>query len=126
MYADTDFLLAILKDKDWLKENAEQIYKKHQGDIWTSAVTIQELLIIAKREGLEQLKLIEAVQNLVEVREVTLTLEVLVKAAHLMQEEHTTLFDPLQAIVCGDEAILSSDKIYDKLGLNRIKLEEKQ
>ncbi len=40
MYTETDFFLALLKPKDWLKDNAEKIYKKHKDDIWTSTHTL--------------------------------------------------------------------------------------
>ena len=36
MFADTDFILALVKDSDWLKENAVKILKENKGKINTS------------------------------------------------------------------------------------------
>ncbi|ELZ84729.1 hypothetical protein C453_11961 [Haloferax elongans ATCC BAA-1513] len=32
MYAETDFLLALLKDEDWLGNAAEAVYRAHQDE----------------------------------------------------------------------------------------------
>ncbi|ATZ60798.2 MAG: hypothetical protein BME93_01230 [Methanosarcinales archaeon Met12] len=69
MYAETDFFLALLKERDWLKKNAEQIYKKHKGKIWTSTHTLMELILLAYRDGKDPLEMVEGASNLVEVRE---------------------------------------------------------
>ena len=80
MYVDTDFLVAILKKQDWLKENAERLYEKHKQELWTSTITLQELLLIAGRENFDQHQTLEAVMNLVQVKSIELNLEILFKA----------------------------------------------
>lgn len=32
-------------------------------------------------------------------------------------------FDALHAVVCGDEHIISSDKVFEKIGIERIEIE---
>ncbi|MDS0299421.1 hypothetical protein NDI76_11775 [Halogeometricum sp. S1BR25-6] len=39
MYAETDFLLALIKDEDWLGEAAETVYREHRDELWTSQFT---------------------------------------------------------------------------------------
>ena len=36
MFADTDFILALIKESDWLKTNAEKILEDNKGKIRTS------------------------------------------------------------------------------------------
>ena len=51
LYADTDFFLALIKKDDWLKKNAEKIYKKYKNELWTSTLTLKELLLLAYRDN---------------------------------------------------------------------------
>jgi len=44
-------------------------------------------------------------------------------AAHYMKEAQAKTFDSLHAAYCGKDKIISSDKVFDKLGLERVKLE---
>ncbi len=39
MYAETDFLLALIKDNDWLGEAAETVYRTRRDELWTSQCT---------------------------------------------------------------------------------------
>jgi len=39
MYAETDFLLALIKDEDWLGDAAETVYREHRDELWTSQFT---------------------------------------------------------------------------------------
>jgi len=50
MYVETDFLLALIKDEDWLGDAAETVYNKHKKALWTSQYTLVELLLVAYRE----------------------------------------------------------------------------
>ena len=47
IYADTDFFMALLKKSDWLKEPAERLLAKYQGQIGISSTTLTEALLIA-------------------------------------------------------------------------------
>jgi len=51
MYVETDFLLALIKDDDWLGEAAESVYRERREELWTSGLTLIELLLVAYREG---------------------------------------------------------------------------
>ena len=86
VYADSDFLLAILKENDWLKPKANKLYEKHKGKIWTSTITIQELLLISKREGLRIELLLDAVLNLCKVKETKLDLQKMITATEIMKK----------------------------------------
>ena len=33
MYVETDFILALLKEDDWLSDNAEKIYRENREDL---------------------------------------------------------------------------------------------
>ncbi|MBN2067791.1 MAG: PIN domain-containing protein [Candidatus Diapherotrites archaeon] len=123
MYAETDFLLALVKEKDWLKKNAEKIYEKHKKEIWTSSLTLIELLFYSNREKIKAEQLLKAAHFLIKVKDTNLTEGDLVTAADLMDKFKATPFDALHAIVSMGEEIISSDSIYDKMGLKRIKLE---
>jgi len=65
MYADLDFFLALLKKNDWLKSKAEKIYKDNYKEIWTSTITLQEIILYAVREGHNPSEYIEKIWGLV-------------------------------------------------------------
>lgn len=125
LYADTDFFLALLKKKDWLKKNAERIYKNHKNEMWTSWLTLNELMLISYREGKDPTEIVEKASRLIEVREPIISIEGYLSACYLMKKYNMTPFDALHAVYCGKDTIISSDKKYDETGLKRIRLEEK-
>ena len=125
MYAETDFFLALLKEGDWLKRNAERIYEKHKDEIWTSTHTLMELILLAYRDGKDPLEMVEGASNLVEVREPKIGVNGYLSACYVMKKYGVTPFDALHAIYCDGDEIISSDKKYDEIGLKRVKLEEK-
>jgi predicted nucleic acid-binding protein len=119
VYADTDFFFALLKPTDWLKTNAESIYAQHKDEIHTSEVTFIELLLLAKKFDLPAIQLTAAAMKISNFEE-TYPL----KAAKYI-EEGVGVFDAFHAAHC-EGKILSSDHIFDTIGLERIKLEENQ
>lgn len=123
MYAETDFLLALVKEKDWLKRKAIKIYQRHKKEIWTSTLTLLEISLYARREKLKAEELLKAVHFLIEVRDTGLTESDLVATADLMDKFKATPFDALHATLCRGDEIISSDSAYDKMGLKRVKLE---
>ena len=125
LYADTDFFLALLKKNDWLKKNSEQIYKNHKNELWTSGLTLNELILISYREGKDPTEIVEKASRLMEIREPTIGIEGYLSTCYLMKKYNMSPFDALHAVYCGNDAIVSSDKKYDAIGLKRIKLEEK-
>lgn len=112
MYVETDFLLALIKDEDWLGDAAETVYNKHKKALWTSQYTLVELLLVAYREDRDAEAVIANAIALVEVNGDATT----VLAAATQVEEHgLTPFDALHLVESGDETIVSSDKAYKGL-----------
>jgi hypothetical protein len=68
MYAETDFLLALLKDDDWLGGAAEAVYREHRDELWTSQFTLIELLLVAYREERDTARVVTNAAELVEAR----------------------------------------------------------
>ena len=122
IYADTDFFLAIMKESDWLKAPANCILKKYQNRMAISPIALTELLLLAARYELDPKQLLVDVLEIAELHGATP--EVYLLAAHFMAEEGVGVFDALHAAVCSfDRAqIISSDKIFDRLGIERIGL----
>lgn len=122
IYADTDFFLALLKPNDWLKKNAKKILKEYKGQITTSEVTFIELMLLAKRYNLDPIRLASSVMAICNIEDTKY-----LKAAIYIKEYGVNVFDAFHAANCQGR-IISSDNVYDKLGIERIdlrKLEEK-
>ncbi|WP_297550484.1 PIN domain-containing protein [Thermococcus sp.] len=116
IYADTDLFLALMKPNDWLKENAKKILKRYEGQITTSETTFLELLIVAKKYDLDPVRLTSAVMALTGIED-----DVYLRAAYYMKEHGLNAFDAFHAAKCGG-VIISSDRIYEKVGIKRIRL----
>ncbi len=123
IFADTDFFLALLKPTDWLKKTAQGILAKHHGDIWTSGPVLVELLLLAKRLELDPESLLINVLKVATLHHGNDSL--FLQAARHIRDDHIGVFDAVHATHCGtDGTIISSDRVFDRLGLNRIPLEE--
>ena len=125
MYADLDFFLALLKEKDWLKTRAEEIYENNHKEIWTSTITLQEIILYAVREGHNPSEYVEKLLGLVKVKESIITVEMCLAVTDIINKYKITIFDAFHAMASEGDTIISSDKIYDRLGLKRMKLEER-
>jgi hypothetical protein len=112
MYAETDFLLALIKDEDWLGDAAEAIYHRHQGELWTSQFTLIVLLMLAYREELQTERVISNATSLLEVRG---DQDTVVAAATYVEDHGFTPFDALHLVESGGDVIVSSDKSYDSV-----------
>ena len=119
MYVETDFIVALIKESDWLKEPAEKVYEENKDSLWTSEYTLIELLILSDREGWNPVKIISAASQLVEVKD---EVEDVKAAASHMKENQYTQFDALHLVKSGRDKIVSSDKDYDQHS-DRVKLE---
>jgi len=121
-YADTDFLLALLKPEDWLKENAEKLYEKYQGKIFTSETGITEIMLCCKKYDLDVMNYVTSVCSFVEI--INGKKEFYVQAAYFMKEFGLTTFDSIHAAYSKmkDLPIISSERKYDELGINKIQL----
>ena len=122
IYADTDFFLALLKPTDWLKQRATRLLEKYSGQIRTSAATMTELLLLAAEYDLDPERLLVDSLGIAHLDGAEPNAFLL--AAHYMKEKNVGVFDSLHAAHCGDSEMISSDKVFDRLGLKRIPLEQ--
>lgn len=110
MYAETDFLHALIKDEDWLGDAAEAVYRDHRDDLWTSRFTLVELLLVAYREERDAERVVANAANLVEVRG---DVDTVVAAATYVEDHGFTPFDALHLVESDGDTIVSSDETYD-------------
>lgn len=121
-YADTDFFLALMKDSDWLKEKAKQIYEKNKENIFISPFTIAEIMIICKREGIPVKEVLIQISRIAKLE--NFSWNIFFKACDFI-EEGATIFDSLLMAFCSEnDQIISSDKIYERFGFNVIDLKK--
>lgn len=112
MYAETDFLLALIKDEDWLGDAAETVYREHQDELWTSQFTLIELLLVAYREKRNTERVVTNAANLVEVRG---DVDTVVSAATYVEDHGFTPFDALHLVESNGDTIVSSDDTYEDI-----------
>lgn len=110
MYAEVDFLLALIKDDDWLGEAAEEVYQKHQDDLWTSQFTLIELLLVAYREDRDTERVIANAAALLDVRG---DVDTVVAAATYVEDHGFTPFDALHLVESAGDTMVSSDSVYE-------------
>ncbi|MFC6837601.1 PIN domain-containing protein [Halomarina ordinaria] len=110
MYAETDFLLALVKDEDWLGEAAEAVYREHRDELWTSQFTLIELLLVAYREERDTERVVTNAAALVEVRG---DVETVVAAATYVEDHDFTPFDALHLVESDGDTVVSSDGAYE-------------
>lgn len=110
MYAETDFLLALIKDEDWLGDAAETVYRDHRDELWTSQFTLIELLMVAYREGRDTERVVTNAANLVDVRG---DIDTVVAAAAYVEDHGFTPFDALHLVEADGDTIVSSDDTYE-------------
>ncbi|MFB6216061.1 MAG: type II toxin-antitoxin system VapC family toxin [Candidatus Aenigmatarchaeota archaeon] len=108
---ETDFLLALLKEEDWLKQRAEEVYREREDEIWTSRYTLIEILIVSEREGWDPVEMISGASELLEVRG---DIEEVKAASSHMRENGLTPFDALHLAASGEDGIISSESDYDE------------
>jgi predicted nucleic acid-binding protein len=128
VYVETDFLTALLKDEDWLRESAIRALEDRD-DIYTSILAYAEVLVLFyDREQSEyEIDAPRAIANLLEVVPIQPAEheEAVLAAATFLEEYQMTPFDALHAgmAATGDGTVLSSEKDYDIVGLDRHPLE---
>jgi hypothetical protein len=110
MYAETDFLLALIKDEDWLGEAAATVYRDHQDELWTSQFTLIELLMIAYREERDTERVITNAAALLDVRG---DVDTVATAATYVEDHGFTPFDALHLVESDGDTIVSSDETYE-------------
>lgn len=123
VFVETDFLLAVLKDDDWLQERAEAILDDEETDVVTSAFAYLELLIVLERHQFDFVRLFA---NLLEVAPVGDDDErqVVLKAVAYFSDGMTP-FDAFHAATAETRglSILSSDTAYADVDPDRLALE---
>lgn len=127
MYVETDFLVALVNDDDWLHDSAVAALDAHD-DIHTSILAYAELLVLFydRDEAAYEIDAPRAISNLLDLVPIvpeTHEQSVLAAAAFL-EEYHVTPFDALHAgiVATQNERVLSTEEDYDTLGLNRVSL----
>ncbi|MGZ0746542.1 PIN domain-containing protein [Haloparvum sp. AD34] len=110
MYVETDFLLALIKDEDWLGDATETVYREHQAELWTSKFTLIELLLVAYREDRNTERVVTNTADLIEVRG---DVDSVVAAATYVEDHGFTPFDALHLVESDGDTIVSSDETYE-------------
>lgn len=123
MYLETDFLLALSKDSDWLKARAEEVLEEEE-EVATSILSYAELLLLAERYDIDRVR---AVANLLEIVPALPEehAQAILKAARYQEEHGMTTFDALHAgmVDTWDTEVVSSESDYDDLDIERLPLE---
>lgn len=118
-YADTDFFIALMRTNDRLNQSALEIYDKYKNNIYTSLAVVIEILLITKRFRINASEAIDYLLKIAKVKDAEISMILL--ATIYIEEQKLSVFDAFHAALCDNE-IISSDHIYDKVGINRIVL----
>jgi predicted nucleic acid-binding protein len=121
VFVETDFLLAISKDDDWLQERAEEALTDR--DVVTSPFAYLELLIVLERHQFDYVRLFANLLDIVPVSNEKEQQVVLKAVAYF--EDGMTPFDSFHAATAETRgfSILSSDKAYEDIDADRVPLE---
>lgn len=128
MYVETDFLIALVKEKDWLREPALRAIEEHD-DIHTSILAYAEVLVLFydRDTASYDIDVPRAIANLLEVVRIAPDAheDAVLAAAAFIDEYHLTPFDALHAgvVATRGESVLTSEREYDAVGLERLPLE---
>lgn len=128
MYVETDFLIALVKDDDWLQDAAMRAIKERD-DLHTSILAYAEVLMLFyDREAAEyDIDAPRAITNLLELVPIRPEEheDAVLAAAAFLDEYDLTPFDALHAglVTTSKERVLSTEQDYDTVGLDRIPLQ---
>lgn len=120
-FVETDFLLALAKDDDWLQERAEDVLDEL--DVVTSPVAYLELLIVLERYQFDYVRLFANLLDVVPVGDDD-EQQLVLKAVNYF-EDGLTPFDAFHAATAETRGlpVLSSDKAYEAVDPERLPLE---
>lgn len=123
MYVETDFLLALAKNSDWLKEEAEAALDEHD-DIATSILSYAEFLFLVEDYDIDRVRAVSNLLNVVPVRPESHEQAVL-KAVQYQDEYGMSNFDAFHAgmVETWGTPVLGSEQDYDELDIERLPLE---
>jgi predicted nucleic acid-binding protein len=121
VYVETDFLLALAKDSDWLRDQAESALAEH--DVVTAPYAYLEVLLVRERHKFDYIKLVANMLDIVPVGSEQ-EHQIVLKAVNYF-EEGMTAFDAFHAATAETRghAILGSDKAYERVDAERLSLE---
>ncbi|MDS0221413.1 PIN domain-containing protein [Haloarcula sp. S1AR25-5A] len=121
VYVETDFLLALAKDTDWLQGPAEDALAEY--DVETSPFSYLELLLARERYEFDYVPLVANLLELVPVRNEE-EKQVVLKAVNYY-DEGMTPFDAFHAATAETREmdVLSSEKDYEEIEVERVPLE---
>jgi predicted nucleic acid-binding protein len=121
VYVETDFLLALAKDSDWLQGSAERALNEYE--VETSAFSYLELLLARERYEFEYVPLVANLLELVPLRDEEGT-QVVLKAVNYY-DEGMTPFDAFHAATAETRGmdVLSSESDYEDIEVSRVPLE---
>jgi predicted nucleic acid-binding protein len=126
MYVETDFLFALAKPDDWLKPEANAALEREE--IHTSLLAYGEFLVRAYEPGegfdFDVPRLVANLLEMVPIRPEA-DEEAVLAASFYLDEHDMTPFDALHAGIAAtrEERILSSDKAFDNIDIERVPLE---
>jgi len=118
MYADTDFWVALLKDDDWLADQAVNVLDENRGDLEVSLATFIELFLIEERYSFDRE---QAVTSVLELASYDGDEDIPYQASAYIDDGLST-FDAFHAALAGG-AIVSSDKAFDEIDVQRVELD---
>lgn len=121
VYVETDFLLALIKESDWLKGRAQT--ELEQRDVVTSPYAYLELLLIREQREFDYITLFANLLDLVPVA-TDEERQIVLKSVHYF-EEGLTAFDAFHAATAETRghSILGSDKAFENVDPDRVPLE---
>jgi predicted nucleic acid-binding protein len=121
VYVETDFLLALTKDSDWLQGSAEEALDEYE--VETSPVSYLELVLARERYEFDYVPLVANLLELVPVRDEE-EKQVVLKAVNYY-DEGMTPFDAFHAATAETRGmdVLSSEKDYEDIEVSRVPLE---
>ena len=121
VYVETDFLLALVKDSDWLQGSAEEALDEHE--VETSLFSYLELFLARERYEFDYVPLVANLLELVPVQDEE-EKQVVLKAVNYYDEGMTS-FDAFHAATTETRGmnVLSSEKDYEDIEVARVPLE---
>ena len=121
VFVETDFLLTIATDDDWLQERAEEVLDERE--VVTSPFAYLELLIVLERQQFDYVRLFANLLDVVHVGNEEEQQMVLKAVTYF--EDGMTPFDSFHAATAETRglSILSSDTAYGDVTAERLPLE---
>ena len=116
VYLDTDCILALVKEKDWLKKSVEKRIKKEKKLCTCVLSVVESRLVLIREENIDVALCVEDKLKNLNVKLLPLDDRILKKSNELMKQfDFLGTFDSLH-IACANlhgEKILSTDHIFE-------------